>query len=142
MIRNKKDQTKVKVKSINKNEEIRKENIFKTKIFFKFALFIIIMQAIKTKAFASIETNTGIDTTGLADGMWNLTDVLLVVLISVGLVLILLAIALLIRVKALKQATENIEKFTQIYGMHPNDAMNMHKQGDFNLNNDLNQYNR
>lgn len=84
----------------NKKNEIIKKSIY---------LFIF-LKLININTYA-------IDASSFADGSKDLTGILLSIFISIGIILILLCIAIIVKINTLKKAADTINRYIEMYGM-------------------------
>lgn len=86
---------------------MKKNRVGKTKkIFFSIYAFILL----NIKSFA-------VDTSSFADGTKDLTGILFSIFIAIGIVLIILCIAIIVKINTLKKAADSINKYISMYGM-------------------------
>lgn len=82
----------------------KNKNIFRLVIFF--VIFMI----------TNIQKNYAISLENIADGSKDITGFLIIALISVGIVLIFLAIAVLLKIKTLKKSADIIKEYIEKFG--------------------------
>lgn len=76
-----------------------------------------------------------IDINTFADSSKDLTGILLGIFIAIGIILILLCIAIIVKINTLKKAADTINEYIRRYG-HPNDlGQNNLNQNNYNPNN-------
>lgn len=89
---------------------MKKNRVGKTiKIFFSIYAFIL-LNILNIKSFA-------VDSSSFADGTKDLTGILFSIFIAIGIVLIILCIAIIVKINTLKKAADSINKYISMYGM-------------------------
>lgn len=102
---------KDKINNVNKKEKtIKKKNININKVLIIYSLLKIFLN----QNIYAIDINT------FADSSKDLTGILLGIFIAIGIVLILLCIAIIVKINTLKKAADTINEYIRRYG-HPND---------------------
>lgn len=119
----------MKIKKITKdkiNNLDKKVKTIKMKSINKILIIYSIFKIFLNKNIYAIDINT------FADSSKDLTGILLGVFIAIGIVLILLCIAIIVKINTLKKAADTINEYIRRYG-HPNN-LNHNNLGQNNYN--------
>lgn len=118
--------TKDKINNLDKKEKTIK---IKMKNINKILIIYSILKIFLNQNIYAIDINT------FADSSKDLTGILLGIFIAIGIVLILLCIAIIVKINTLKKAADTINEYIRRYG-HPNDFnQNSYNPNNFSSNN-------